>query len=792
MNYLERILRWIVIAGIFLFPFIPMVVAAPNFIPGVNMFFPYITGKNFAFRIIVEVMAAAWLALALVDARWRPKRSWILGTFAIFIFVIAIADAQGVNPFKSFWSNFERMDGWITLAHTFIYLVIMAAVVRSEVLWRRLFQTSLVVSIGLSAYGLLQVLGIASLGQGAGTGLAARIDSTFGNPIYLAIYMLFHVFIAALLIYQEWGQRWTIASRIAIGAGLGLLTLYDLVTTNAGGVSYLWWIVFMLAMTAILFLRRTYFFGVVIVLDTIALLLTETRGTTLGLVAGIVVTALALLVTYRTSRPVRRFAAGAIVLVCISGVGIFLARDSALVHNVGFLNRLSSISGHDITIAARIVNMETAWQGVKERPILGWGQENYAVVFDKYYDPRMYNDEQWFDRVHNVVFDWLIAGGVVGFLAYASIFLATLYLIWRRKTDCVRPLHPIEQSILTGLLVGYVVHNLTVFDNVSSYILWATILAYIVWRSERKNDAHLFESLSVKRTALVPLTVSSGVVLVIVLWYVNGIPIRQNTQLISILLGQDTSVATIQSDMNRIIGYNSIGTQEAREQYVQIALSIVQQSTLSTQDKQELYTDAGNQLLVQEKISPLDARFPLFLGTLAAAYGDTSTATAALEKAHELSPRKQTILYQQAQVANAVGDTANALADYKLAFELEQDNMQARILYVTALLGQKQTAAAMALLTPVATSTSLIDEGVVQAFTSNGDVDDLHTLYGSILAANPLDPTIHMNMAEAYYKAGDTKDAVAALNDLAHNVPVLASQVQQVIDQINAQPARTQ
>ena len=195
---LDKILRWIVIGGIFALPFVPLIVST-------SLFFPYITGKNFMFRFIVEIIAGVWLALALVDARYRPKRGWILGAFALFILVIAIADALGANPFKSFWSNYERMDGWVTIAHLFVYLTIASVVMNTEKLWRALFMFTLWVSTFLSGLGLLQILGMVNLGSG-GTGLSARIDATFGNPIYLAVYMLFCVFLAALLWAQE-GKR---------------------------------------------------------------------------------------------------------------------------------------------------------------------------------------------------------------------------------------------------------------------------------------------------------------------------------------------------------------------------------------------------------------------------------------------------------------------------------------------------------------------------------------------------------------------------------------------------------
>src|SRR4051812_30615147 len=80
MRTLEQVLRWIVIIGAYLLPFVVFYVAS-------NMFFPFITGKNFYFRIVVEIMAAAWLALALILPQYRPRRSLILAAFASFIFI---------------------------------------------------------------------------------------------------------------------------------------------------------------------------------------------------------------------------------------------------------------------------------------------------------------------------------------------------------------------------------------------------------------------------------------------------------------------------------------------------------------------------------------------------------------------------------------------------------------------------------------------------------------------------------------------------------------------------------
>src|SRR3989344_8008449 len=228
---LEKTLRYIVLAGIFALPFIVFIVAQ-------SLFFPYITGKNFTFRIIVEIITGAWLALALVRTEYRPRKSWLLGAFAIFVIIVAIADANGMYPFKSFWSNYERMDGWVTLAHLFAYFVVVSSVLSMQKLWRRLWQTSLAVSLVVAVYGFLQIAGTLALGQGGAGGLGARIDAKFGNPIYLAVFMLFNIFIAALLMAQQGRRSWSFAERVvwAVGLALSLAVLLGVPGLSSGGV----------------------------------------------------------------------------------------------------------------------------------------------------------------------------------------------------------------------------------------------------------------------------------------------------------------------------------------------------------------------------------------------------------------------------------------------------------------------------------------------------------------------------------------------------------------------------
>ena len=744
----EKVLRAVSLGAIFALPFAALLVTE-------SLFFPYITGKNFAFRILVEIAAGAWLALALVNPAYRPKRSWILAALAIFVVLIGLSDALGVAPFKSFWSNFERMDGWITLAHVFVYLVVASSMLTTERLWRSFWWVSLGVSVYLSIYGLLQMAGFSALGQGGQAGLAARIDATFGNPIYLAGYMLFHIFIAAHLFLRSWQER-------PAGARL------------APSLAY----------------------GAVIALDTLALFLSGTRGTMLGLIGGATLTLLLLALT--GSKRLRTAALTAVAVIVLLGASLYAAKETALVQNVGFLQRLATISLSDSTIKARFLNMSIAWQGVKERPLIGWGQENYAVVFDKYYDPRMHGQEPWFDRVHNIVFDWLIAGGIVGLLAYLSIFLAALYALWRPSgvegsTEAsglnVRSevFSAFERALFTGLLAGYFVHNLTVFDNITSYILFGSVLAYIAWRSSEQSvplfPRPIFSRSLLPVAALIGIVVTWGAA-----WYVNADALRANRALIN-AIQQQQNLDTNYQLFDEAISYHAIGTQEAREQLAQGTARLAA-ADIPAETKKKYLDTAVREMTAQSEESPLDARFPLFLGILYRAFGDYDNAAKALEKALSLSPRKQAIFFELGQNEFLRGQKARGVQYYKQAYELNTSVSESRLLYISALIRNSEFSAAEELLRPQIVDGSAADDRILAAYVERGRYDLIVPIWLAAIEARPTNMQYYATLAAVYYKLGERQEAIAILQKAIEVEPSVATQFSVLIEDIRKGTAK--
>src|SRR3989344_1589535 len=519
MNIHKILANAVVIVGFALVPFIPFVVL------GGNTFFPYIVGKNFAFRIIVEIMFSAWIVLAYINPAYRPKKSYLLGAFVALLGIITISAIFGENPAKSFWSNFERMEGVVTYFHLFAYFIIASTVLTVRNLWRPYLNLHLATGVAMAIYGVFQWAGDLEIVQDG-----MRVNGTLGNAAYLGTYALFNVFLAAFFMVRE------------------------SFTTTEEKV-------------------RVAMYGAVVVLQTFVLYHTATRGAMLGLLAGAGLATLLIALFEREKKIIRNGAIGVLVALTIFVAGFIAMRDASFVHESPVLSRFAAISLTEQTTKSRFMIWNMAYQGFKEHPVLGWGMENFNYVFNKYYDPKMYGQEQWFDRAHNVFFDWLIAGGLPALLAYLALFACAVYCIWRRADE----LSVVEKSVLTGLLGGYFFQNLFVFDNITSLIYFGTILAYVEGVSY-KTPAFVKEKNIKKPMAgeedLTFMVSGGALILALMLVYtVNYNGFMQNTTLMRAM-----SERTKEGPMHNLalfretLAYGSFGTSEGREQLGQLSM----------------------------------------------------------------------------------------------------------------------------------------------------------------------------------------------------------------------------
>ncbi|MBI2618369.1 O-antigen ligase family protein [Candidatus Kaiserbacteria bacterium] len=721
----EHITRRIVIWGIFLVPFLPFFVVD-------IFFFPFITTKNFAFRILVELLFGGWLILALYNIRYRPYFSWLLASIVAFIGIVAVADIFGENPLKSVWSNFERMEGLVTLIHLLAYFLIAGTILNTEKLWSRFLHTSVGVSVYVGFYGLLQLAGKVAIHQSS-----TRLDANFGNATYLAAYMLFHVFITAMLLL-----RWK-------------------------GTTAIRWV-----------------YAAIIALQLFIIYYTASRGTILGLLGGIAVTGLLIALFARKYNTLRIYAAAALGVVVLVVGGFFLAKDSQFVKTSPVLSRFSEISISDSSVNARFLIWRVAWEGVKEKPFIGWGQENFNYVFNKYYDPLLYPQEQWFDRVHNIVFDWLIAGGILGFLAYVSIFLTALFYLWRKKnTFFVFP----EKAILTGLLAGYTFHNLFVFDNIMSYILFFTILAYMYWSYRESTREVFMERLEDGRDTGIITRVYVPLIVILALFSVyllNTKPILASHSLLQAIITQPGNPAQLER-FEKTISYGTFGNQEAREHLTEIATR-VGGSALDIETKQSYLSLASAEMKKQTEEAPNDARTYIFLGTLLDSYGQYIQGEPYLKRANELSPQKQTIMFQLGLNILNRGNIGEALAVFKEAFNLAPSYPQARIFYAVGAIYAKEDSLLEELLLPVFGTTVVDNDRLMRAYFNNNRLDKVLEIWQLRVKEQPENSQVYLGLAATYLGLNERTRSIEAIQKVIELDPNFKEQGEYYINEIRA------
>lgn len=711
---MKDFLKAVVYAGLFIIPFLTLYVAN-------DYFFPYITGKNFYFRIIVEVIFGAWIALSLLDARFRPKFSWLLSGFSLFLLVMFVADWQGAHRASSFWSNFERMEGFITLVHLYLYFVVLSSVLTTKKAWSYFLNTALVGAVLVSVNGL-----------GSET---ARAESYLGNAAYLAIYMLFHIFIAWWLLFTS-KENW---QRVIYGL-LSLLFIYLLLKTG-------------------------------------------TRGTALGLVAGVGTLVSYVAIFGRQIPDLRKLAIGAVAVVGIAIVAFIGFKDSGVIQNNPSLARIANIDlKEDLRVRGVIWSM--AWEGIKERPILGWGQSNFNFIFNEKYEPFLFDQEQWFDRTHEIILDWLVAGGFVGLFAYLSLFVACLYYLivvpLRNKDD--ETFTVLERAVLLGILVGYFVHNLVVFDNIISYIFFVVFLALL--HSRVATPIKEVEKMRVDTAVVSQAVLPVVAILVVFVVYTVNLPGMNAAQDIIKAYRTDKPAERLQY-FEDALNRNSFGHQEIVEQLAQQAMRVAGSTDVPEDIRQNFIILSEEELnkLVTEK--PGDTRIHVFFANFYRSINNLEGAKEQIDIARSLSPNKQSVIAQQGIIAYSFGDNEAARDYFAESLALDERNDEARGFYAAMLFLTGENDKAEQLATTPEQIAKMADNTFLVKMAEMAGADNfLIKIFRAKLDQNPKDPQAWSSLSTLYYNQGNTDEAVAVLEEGIVAVPAMKKVASCFIDNI--------
>lgn len=725
--------------------FLGLTFFVPTFISE-SLLFPFISGKNLLFRFSVFIVLACVAYLIYFTKKVHTFNTLMHKVFALFVGVLAVSAFFGVNGIRSFWSNFERMEGWFTLAILFIFFVVLYQCIENVKTWRYIVVASLIANAYILFFGLSQYFGWGEIFQSAGT---RRPDATLGNSSYLGGYALMYIFLIAWLAIES-------------------KNVYAKVT-----------------------------YGFFIMVNFLVMALTLTRGSLIGVFAAFFVCVCIATIIFAVKKQKKENLPRALVLAPITlGLFIllsslfFLNRDSEFVQSNRVLNRLATISLQDKSVEGRLINWGVSWEGFKESPILGHGQDNFLYVFSKHFDPRMGGYEPWYDRSHNVFFDWLIAGGILGLIGYLGLYICSLWMLWFRPN--ARKIFSLTEATLwTGFFVAYFTHNFFVFDNIVSYILFTFVLAYITWKSYVFNQVSIVK-LSTRQTQL--LVILLGLVAIFGTYYLVYKPwnvarsLIQGMQYSEVALAAPTDAqAQIWSKQNIGISYTKaelfniargkfeeatkypLGRTEAREQLAQKFVSIVANQSVSSQEKDAWGQFTLEQLRNELERDPMNPRMYQVMGSLFLQFGKPKEALMFLNKAQELSPKKQLIMFDRASAYQLAGDYQKGLEISREAYELYPTFLTARARYIFALYRAGKDTEAQAM------EPEFLKDALAQSY----DLVTNKAYYDQVIAAK-----IDYRAREAVvaYSKGDMRTYTMFFNQIKELSPEAAERLKQIIN----------
>lgn len=532
----ERLMQgFIAVTGVILF--VPLLVIN-------NILRPFILSKTIPFQVLVLALLAIWIFLLAIDfKKYRPKFNLLFIALTIFIIAIFLSAVFGLDFYRSFWGNAERTEGFLNIFYFYLFSVSIFSVLKNKPgIFKTLIFVSLIASLAISAFPILQKLNILKVLSGDSLD---RASGTFGNPTFLAGYLLVHLFLATAFLFYNLNRRKKFFSVI------NLITIFIFLVD---GVVFVW---------------------------------TQTRGSFIGLFIGLLV---ALVLSLFVLNKRQKIWIGGFLLLIGFLIGLFLAfrpaiANSPLAKDIPMIGRLSTVSLSDGTTRSRLATWGWSLDWWQKRPIFGAGQDMFYSVFDNNYSANNYAImSERFDRAHNKYIDVLVMNGIVGFISYLFLLVAIIMAVVRRIKKSETLFLKIFWLAIFGLFIAYFVHNFFVFDTPANSLIFYFLLGGLMlgWKSnslvEKEAVKITSQPSATPKTSNVPrLLIATAIVVFIigpVFYYTDYKPYRTG-RLVFEAASQSQDISKTFDFYRQAISQNTFINSEARRMWADYWLQVL-------------------------------------------------------------------------------------------------------------------------------------------------------------------------------------------------------------------------
>lgn len=722
----------IYLAGFFLILALPLL-AGPLF------FSPPDWGKTTVFRSILAILiflfiyqfsspeGRARISVFAEVLKQRKNRAflslWLL--VAVFgWFLLTTIFSQDIN--FSLWGSPYRAGGFVNFAFYIIFALLTFLIIKPKG-WQKIWNFSFCVGILVSLIAVFQYFKVF---KKVFVSFEEAPPSTTGNSTFLSIYLLLLSFIAiAYFIKEKWGTR------------------------------------------KVFYLLAFLFFVFVI-------LIANSRAAYLGMAAG----SLYFILFYPSkNKKITYLKIATAILLFLAVIGIYYLNTTSKAPEFIQKNRVLSTITYRLSYKlvleeSRFSAWKIAWEALKERPIFGWGPENFQIGFDKYYDPSLPEMPQlWWDRAHNVLLDIGVTAGIPAVLIYLLFFGVLFWKLQKTKYSSPPETNNIKHPLLVHgtqtAILGYFAANLFSFDSITTYLTIFLIIGHSFSLIYEPCEQKIEQKSSLKwlYKARIPLSAILLVGLICFLWNYNIKPAQVNTQ-----INKAENLVKIKkcneglSKIDNVLSEKSFVDAFLRLKYIEFMKKCI----IYYPEKNLEYAKKGTEILkynieIQSKYLRTWILLGSFTNVLAGGEKDTAKRQKLTEeaeyyfkKAQELSPKRQEILIEWTKVYLVSEDYRKMKEKSEECLKINQ-SMAGCYWYLglsQIFLGKEAQAKENLTIArekghPFSTLTSLNQLNL--AYTKTRNYKELVAVYSELIGLKPKEPQYRASLAFCYRELGN-------------------------------------
>lgn len=696
---IEKIIYWGIAASLL----IPLIVTN-------SFLFPFQFGKQMFFFGLMILMALLLAASLLRGNFYKWSGHRLFYVFSGYIAVLFATSLFGVDFQKSFFGNFERGGGLIYYFFSLIFFLILLFYWRKDEIWEKTLKYLFIINIAVDLLAVCQAFGIGILFKAD----PGRAFGTLGNPTFLGSYLVIS------LIFNFYG---------------------------------------LLQYKKLKFLAYSAIF-----INLLTIFLSGTRGA----IFSVLLIFLAFLITIFFKKDflplkLKMACASAFFLIILSAGGLYFLRNEAYVKNNPIFGRLTTAFSAKILQENRFKMWNYAFDAFKEKPILGYGQENYNYAFNSVFDSKM--SEKWWDRSHNNYLDILVMSGLIGLFFYFILIVSAYFTIFKlyrnSKVD-----YPIYLVLFFGFS-AYLIQNIFIFDTISSFLAFILFLALLAYLENKNNEG--YNKLS-KEGFAINANLRDGLMVFLFIFslYISFIIIiKPVLASYHASLGMDfkDNSENFQKEFKKALSYNSYGQKE-----ILYALCTVVEEQLKKDNNQNLNFAIAS---LGEENMQKDLRLGLFLAGFynSKALENNEFAKKSneiIESLRKNHPNRQEFNYQLGKNYILLGEYKSALANFEEAVQLNKEfdslwnllviNMQIGNLGETKRIYKEI----------IELSSDLLDENSLKelynAYINSEDWAGARDVMIFLISKDENNSDLYLKLASIYNKLKDEKSAQEALN----------------------------